>query len=100
MKKAQSFEYFIPNGSSIRPEIDYGVEISSLIAALYSPGIASSFAFQETEKVPRLRGLFELAAKLEEACEKNDRIFIASHTDELLKLYTSFKEKLGAIEES
>ena len=44
--------------------------------------------------------LLELAVKLEEACNKDDRIFIASHTDELLKLYTSFKEKLAAIEES
>ena len=29
-----------------------------------------------------------------------DKIYIASHTDELLKVYTSFKEKLSAIEES
>ena len=44
--------------------------------------------------------LLQLAAKLEEACDKDDKIYIASHTDELLKVYTSFKEKLSAIEES
>ena len=44
--------------------------------------------------------LLQLAAKLEEACDKDDKIYIASHTDELLKVYSSFKEKLSAIEES
>lgn len=44
--------------------------------------------------------LLELSVKLEDACDRDDKIFIASHTDELLKLYTSFKEKLSALEES
>ena len=44
--------------------------------------------------------LLALSVKLEDACEKTDKIFIASHTDELLKLYTSFKDKLSALEES
>ena len=44
--------------------------------------------------------LLELACKLEDACKKDDRIYIASHTDELLKIYNSFKEKLSGLYEN
>ena len=43
--------------------------------------------------------LVELASKLEQACEKADRIYIASHTDEFLKAFTAFDEKLARLTE-
>ena len=41
--------------------------------------------------------LEELAAKMEEACKKDDKIYIASHIDNLLKTYSEFKEKLNKL---
>ena len=37
----------------------------------------------------------EFAAKFEEACLKDDRIFIAANIDKLLEMYRAFKEKLS-----
>ena len=41
--------------------------------------------------------LYEHAAKLEDACKRDDRIFIGAHTDALLECYTAFKEKLARL---
>lgn len=41
--------------------------------------------------------VMDLATRMEEACKRNDRIYIASHVDELLECYGEFKEKLSAI---
>ena len=43
--------------------------------------------------------LYDLSEKLEEACKKDDRIFIAANTDRLLSEYISFKEKLSRIKD-
>ncbi len=39
--------------------------------------------------------LMEFAAKFEEACLKDDRIFIAANIDKLLEMYRAFKEKFS-----
>ncbi|WP_294430089.1 ATP-binding protein [uncultured Treponema sp.] len=46
------------------------------------------------------KDLYELALKLEEACKKDDRIFIAANIDRLLHEYTAFNDKLSRFGEA
>ena len=44
--------------------------------------------------------LFDFAAKMEEACKSDDRIFISANTEKLLSEYRNFKQKLGRLSEA
>ena len=44
--------------------------------------------------------LEELSKKMEDACKKEEKIYIASHIDDLLKNYSDFREKLNKLDGS
>ena len=57
-------------------------------------------ALKSSARIIGALGLEELAAKMEEAGNNNDRVYIDSYKDDLMKEYASYKEKLGRIKEA
>ena len=57
-------------------------------------------ALKSSARIIGALGLEELAAKMEEAGNNNDRVYIDSYKDDLMKEYVSYKEKLGRIKEA
>ena len=57
-------------------------------------------ALKSSARIIGALGLEEFAAKMEEAGNNNDRVYIDSYKDDLMKEYASYKEKLGRIKDA
>ncbi len=79
-------------------------EIASKIDEAYKKGDYKQFEvkIELLKNSSRLVGalkVFEMTEKMDEACKRKDKIYIASHIDELLNYYRGFSEKLSALNE-
>ena len=80
-------------------------ENSRILNGAYDEGNIRLFtikvhALKSSARIIGALGLEELAAKMEEAGNNNDRVYIDSYKDDLMKEYASYKEKLGRIKEA